>query len=137
MASDPSYVRLAERVSGGMCVDLTSGWGVSGEDVRKFPKDDQYASEFARTKLRAGILEEAGKAEWDAVHDGDIDADVPDGAVVLKAAPTLTESQRQHALKSKRAALVASNGSTSDGEDDSTIEDPEDTGSTSKKTAKK
>ena len=65
--NDPSYVRLTERLSGSVLLDVNSGWSISGLDVQGFP-EDKGAANFVRTKVRAGALEEASKAEFDEVE---------------------------------------------------------------------
>lgn len=68
--STPKYVRLVERLSRGTLVDLNSGWGISGFDVKETPGDeDPRAQEFVKTALRQGKLEEASKAEFEEISD--------------------------------------------------------------------
>ena len=66
---DPTYVRLTDRLAtGGSWSDLDSGFAIGGFDVKKFPKDDTRAADAVRSAVRAGILEEASKAEFDEVE---------------------------------------------------------------------
>jgi len=73
--NDPGYVRLANRLTGGMIADVDggSGWSIAGLDVRKFPKDNSQAARFVRQNLVAGKLENASKAEWDEAHDQSVE----------------------------------------------------------------
>jgi hypothetical protein len=69
---DPPYVRLANRLSRTILADIgaagSSGWSISGLDVKPFPKEDK-AARFVRHELRDGKLEPAGKAEFEEVQD--------------------------------------------------------------------
>lgn len=68
-SNDPSYVRLASRLSRGLIADVhRSGWSIAGLDVRKFPEDPQ-AAKFVRKALNDGKLEPASKGEWEDAHD--------------------------------------------------------------------
>jgi hypothetical protein len=71
MASDPRYVKLADHLTGGIVCDLESGWSVSGLDVVEFPDWDDAAAAFVRSKLKAGALDEADEAEFQAIADAD------------------------------------------------------------------
>lgn len=75
MANDPGFVRLANRLTGGMIADVDggSGWSIAGLDVRKFPKDNKQAARFVRQNLVAGKLEPASRAEWDEAHDKSVE----------------------------------------------------------------
>lgn len=69
MPSDPKYVRLADHMSGRQITDIAggSGWTISGGDVQPFPKKP-VQKRFVRQKLAQGILEPAGKAEYDEIQ---------------------------------------------------------------------
>lgn len=71
MANEPKYVRLAERLTGQVLVDITSGWSISGLDVKEFPDKEKYprAARFVRDKLRRGALEPASSAEYEEVEE--------------------------------------------------------------------
>lgn len=70
MPNDPSYVRLANRLTRGIVADIgNSGWSISGFDVKPFPKDDEAAARFVRRELRDGKLEPASKAEHEEVTE--------------------------------------------------------------------
>lgn len=73
MPNDPSYVRLANRLSLQMVADISefgSGWSISGLDVKEFPEDID-AARYVRLKLGQGVLEPATKAEFEEIHDED------------------------------------------------------------------
>lgn len=72
MPNDPSYVRLANRLTRGMVADVETGWSIAGLDVRRFPEGKQ-AARFVRLQLREGKLEPASKAEWEEVHDDPVE----------------------------------------------------------------
>lgn len=68
--ADPKYVRLSERMATSTIADIAGGsqWSISGMDVKEFPKDNDAAKRFVRNRLTAGVLEPAGKAEFDEVQ---------------------------------------------------------------------
>ena len=81
---DPKYLRLADRIAVHGCRhDLNSGFGISGFDVVPFP-EDPAAIKFARTMIRKGIFEEAGKAEYEEVVESNPDADEVQRVVMLR-----------------------------------------------------
>lgn len=112
--SDPSYVKLPQRLVGGLVADVDGGsqWSISGLDVRGFP-EDPAAARFVRASLNAGKLEPATKAEWDEVHN---DAEVlkvvnsfrPKDKGFVETATNWQESKVQLAVNKARAALEAS-----------------------------
>lgn len=61
------YVRLRDGLHTGVLVDVESGWGISGMDVKPFPEDDPVAASFVSGRVAAGVLEGASKAEYDEV----------------------------------------------------------------------
>lgn len=69
--ADPSYIRLADHMSDSMVADIAggSGWSISGRDVQAFPKEDDAASRFVRSRLVLGLLEPCGKAEYEEVQE--------------------------------------------------------------------
>lgn len=81
MANDPKYVRLNDRLSRSVLVDVETHWGISGMDVQEFPgKELPRAQAFVRDALRRGLLEGASKAEYDEIQDvhQELAAAVPD-----------------------------------------------------------
>lgn len=96
MPRNPGYVRLRDSLSLGIQVDLASGWGISGKDVRRFP-EDPVAARWARRMLNAGVLEEASKAEWDEVHEDDlVDPDDDTPRVVFREEGPIPENKLRH-----------------------------------------
>lgn len=67
MPQNPEYVRLADHMTSGLCVDMETGWSISGFDVKEFPADREQAR-FVRRKLNAAILEAASLAEYEEAH---------------------------------------------------------------------
>lgn len=67
------YVRLNDALQAihGCVVDLETGWGVSGHDVRSWPQDPD-AQKYARRQYQSGTMVEATQAEYDAVHAIDL-----------------------------------------------------------------
>jgi hypothetical protein len=86
MASDPSYVRLARRLTRGIQADLQTGWSIAGLDVKEFPADDKAAAKYVRNALRNGRLEAASKAEFDVVQE--------EAAALSEAAPSYSREER-------------------------------------------
>lgn len=78
MANDPSYVRLANRLSLQTIADISefgSGWSISGLDVKEFPEDTE-AARYVRLKVGQGVLETASRAEFEEVQDDEEAASV-------------------------------------------------------------
>lgn len=76
MATDPQYVRLSTQLQEGIVCDVQgSGWSIAGYDVKKFPEKKEEAR-FVRSKLNAGMLESASKAEYDEAKGEDLAAEV-------------------------------------------------------------
>lgn len=77
-ASAPSYVRLNDRLARGCLADVggNSGWSISGADVQEYP-EDPLAQRFVRNQIRQGNLEEASRAEYEAIHEDDDAEDTP------------------------------------------------------------
>lgn len=76
MATDPKYVRLSNALQGGIICDVHgSGWSIAGFDVKEFPEDKNEAR-YVRSKVNAGLLEPASKAEYDEAQGGDLAAEV-------------------------------------------------------------
>lgn len=75
MANDPQYVRLVDRMARSTQVDLNSGWGIAGLDVKEFPEEDQLAAAYVRDAIRRGTIEPCSRAEFDEVNgdEGDFD----------------------------------------------------------------
>lgn len=69
--SNPSHVRLPERLTVGMLADLDSGWVIGGNDVKPFPDaaKNPVAANFVKDKLRQGHLEPASAEEHKVVED--------------------------------------------------------------------
>lgn len=63
----PKYVRLTNRLSTGLIVDMDSGWSISGRDVQPFPEDADQAR-YVKGRLNQGVLEPASEEEYDATH---------------------------------------------------------------------
>lgn len=70
MANDPKYVRLADHLADSTVADIAggSGWSIAGRDVREFP-EEEGAARYVRSRLVQGLLEPAGKAEYDEVQN--------------------------------------------------------------------
>lgn len=66
--ADPKFLRLRQGVSNRH--DPVTLWSISGNEVVAFP-DDPQAQKFVRAQLAQGILEPAGKAEFDESEQGD------------------------------------------------------------------
>jgi hypothetical protein len=114
--ANPKFVRLADHMVHGMCVDLDTEWSIAGYDVKEFPEDRDQAR-FVRSKITAGVLEPAGQAEYDEVHADDGEApsesDVAAAQFVeaVKAAagtPVLQEHKVREGIAEKQASLAAS-----------------------------
>lgn len=67
-SSNPSYVRLVDRLTNGLVCDLETGWSIAGYDVQPFPEDAAEGA-FVRSKLYEGVLEAAGKAEYQEITE--------------------------------------------------------------------
>lgn len=91
----------------GSWVDLATGWGVTGRDVRSVPDDDPKVQAFVRDAVRKGILEESSQAEWDEVHEVDLVDEDDTPTVVLKTDRPVPENKLQHQAKQKRKAIEA------------------------------
>lgn len=121
---DPTYVRLTDRLAtGGSWSDLDSGFAIGGYDVKAFPKGDARAEEAVRAAIRAGILEEASRAEFEEVkmaHAAQIEHPSnqlghQEGAVRLAA-----EEQRRR-IAARRAGTALDGGERDDGYDTMTV----------------
>lgn len=128
MPRDPKYVALANHLKSSVQVDIDSGWGISGRDVRKFP-DDTGAADFVRTGLQRGIFEECSKAEWDEVHEVDLEG-AGDTPVVrfVHADEQLAENKLRQQVKERRAAIeqrAAARDAADAGEDLDEDEEPQ------------
>lgn len=67
--TDTKYVRLADRLANGCCVDINSGWSIAGLDVVEVPENHAGAQEFVRINLQRGVLEPASLAEFEEVME--------------------------------------------------------------------
>lgn len=67
--TDTKYVRLADRLANGCCVDISSGWSIAGLDVVEVPTENTVAQEFVRINLQRGVLEPASRAEFEEVME--------------------------------------------------------------------
>lgn len=108
MARTPSYVRLADRLCLGMQVDIESGWGISGFDVRAFPDEEEnpVAHAWAKRQLQLGNLEEAGKAEWDEVHEVDVaGTDGVERVILVDADKGIPENKLREQIRSTGQTL--------------------------------
>lgn len=128
MAKDPKYVRLPDRLVGGIVADVlgNSDWSIGGNDVRKFPEDDEFAAEFVRSQLRNGNLEPASKAEWEELHPESSEDDQNARAFVeaVNRAVQGPQIQEAHIQRSARAARQRLQAARSE-EDGETVPDDE------------
>lgn len=124
MPRNPKFVRLADHLNLTCQVDLESGWGVSGRDVRQFPEDSSAAN-FVRSGLMRGIFEEAGQAEWDEVHEADLDED--DTPVVrMVTSSAVPENKLRHQVSQKRKAIEARHAERAAEAEEASDDAPED-----------
>lgn len=113
---DPKYIRLAEHLNDATQADIAggSGWAISGNAVLPFPEDDEDAARFVRQKLAIGVLEPAGKAEFDEQQkDNEVLAQVALSGETLQENRIQTVSQeaaKKRASKRKAAASAQENG---------------------------
>lgn len=135
MARTPAYVRLADRLCLGMQVDIESGWGISGFDVRHFPDEEEnpVAHAWAKRQLQLGNLEEAGKAEWDEVHEADVaGTDGVDRVILVDADKGIPENKLREQIRTtgqkleKRRSLRATEAL--DAELDAELDDEDEDG---------
>lgn len=117
MATKSKYVRLSDGASHGICVDMETGWGISGRDVRQIP-DVPEIQDFIKSKIRSGVFEEASKAEWDEVHEGDYEDDDDTPVVIMKPERNVPENKLRHRIAKKAAARAAAAEAPEDGDDD-------------------
>jgi hypothetical protein len=126
MASNPSYVALAPRLTRGLVADVESGWSIAGLDVRKFPADKQ-AAKFVKKALADGRLEPASKAQWDEVHDTE---EIEGEALEGRARASTKNIQEAHIRRAAQAGaqrLVESrSGRSAAAEDDEEGDDEDD-----------
>lgn len=106
MPRDPKFVALANHLKGVCQVDIDSGWGISGRDVRAFP-EDPGAQTYVRSGLQRGIFEEAGQAEWDEVHEVDVEDSETPVVRFVHASEALPENKLREQVSKKRAAIEA------------------------------
>lgn len=131
MADTPKYVRLTNRLSGRTCVDLQSGWSISGLDVVEVPdrKKSPNAHRFIRDKLNRGVLEPASRAEFEEVEEASEEsrerfAQRLQGLSSLGIRPASLgfavhqEGEVQKAAQDRRASIEAKRAQTSDEEDE-------------------
>lgn len=122
---NPKYVRLADHMVNGCCVDMESGFSISGYDVQPFPEEDRDASRFVRRKINAGVLEPAGQAEYDEAHpeeEEDENASAArDFVAAVKAVDAKAPSQ-EHLVRQKHgdrlSRIKAARASANDEDDD-------------------
>lgn len=130
MAKNPPYVRLADHMVHGLCVDIETGWGISGYDVQPFPEDADE-KRFVRGKINNGVLEAASKAEFDVAHpepDEDDDGDAAQFVEAVKAVSARggkqehkireTEKTRTADIRAARAKASARSADDDDDDDD-------------------
>ncbi len=104
------YVRLREGITS--LADVGgSGWSITGNNVKEYP-EGEAAEAFVKSKLRANILEWAGKAEFDEVHADEEEAPVGNIKVVTavthqEASVRLDAQKRAEKLAAVRAGSTA------------------------------
>lgn len=139
MADAPKYVRLTNRLSGRTCVDLNSGWSISGLDVVEVPerKASPNAHRFIREKLNRGILEPASRAEYEEVQEAAEESrerfsDRLEALSSLGIAPASLgfavhqEGTVQRLAQQRRAKIEEKRSKTSDEEDEISPEEADD-----------
>lgn len=120
MANDPSYVRLANRLSLQVIADISefgSGWSISGLDVKEFPEDTE-AARYVRLKVGQGVLETATRAEFEEVQDDEEAANVVARFSDPNAPMPWQEADVQEVHARKRRQLEANRTSESDEEEE-------------------
>lgn len=104
MASNPSYVRLSDRMTNGMVADLDSGFKISGFDVQAFP-ESREAARFVRRKMNAGVIEPATQAEYSEAHPDDEESEDEAQARsmvdLVRAASGQGGGRQEHLLRQK------------------------------------
>lgn len=134
MAKNPPYVRLADHMVHGLCVDIETGWGISGYDVQPFPEDADE-KRFVRGKINNSVLEAASKAEYDVAHPASDDDDDGDAAQFVEAVKAVTArgGKQEHVIrqteKSRTADIRAARAKASAraaGDDDDDADDDDD-----------
>lgn len=90
----PEYVRLANRLTNGLVVDMESGWSISGKDVQPYPERAAQAT-FVKSRLNRGILEPATAEEYEATHP-DPDADLTDAERDAQQFVRMVEAAGKH-----------------------------------------
>lgn len=103
MAKNPEFVRLADHMVHGLCVDMDSGFSLSGYDVQPFPEEREQ-QRYVRRQINAGVMEPASQAEYDTAHpesdDDDSDEDADRFVEAVKAASGRGGKQ-EHRLREK------------------------------------
>lgn len=116
--ADPKYVRLSDRLSRGMLVDVESHWSIAGLDVVEFPQDEPGAAQYVRDALRRGLLEEAGKAEFEEIQN--LNKDLQDKVVLddeYKKAIQRSHQEADVVRAANRASKRLADARASDGTD--------------------
>src|SRR5438105_346942 len=100
------YVRLAGHLTSGLKADIDSGWVISGMDVKEVPDERRapVAYAFVQGLLRKGILEEAGRAEYDEAHPL-VDNKPTQKVEVTYEPPRKSELAVQREVRERQAAL--------------------------------
>lgn len=126
MASNPKYVRLANRLSRGMVIDLNTGWGIAGLDIKEYP-EDPHAALFVKRQIDNGKLEPASRAEWEDVNDDSLINELAEQA--REAGNGLQEAHVQRAARETRGELEAARsgrGRASEVEQEEEVEEEDD-----------
>lgn len=102
------YVRLNDVLQAihGCVVDLETGWGITGHDVRAWPEDPD-AQKYARRQYQQGTMVEATAEEWNAAHAADLAADETPVVRFVNANEPIPENKLRQKLKAARAQFEA------------------------------
>lgn len=102
----PEYVRLADHARYGCQVDIETGWGISGNDVRRVPESPEVQA-YVAAQIRKSIFQEATADEWNVVHAGDFVDDDDTPRVIMVGDKGVPENKLRHGLAKQAAARVA------------------------------
>lgn len=126
--ADPKFVRLAEHLADSTIVDIAggSGWSIAGRDVQEFPEEDQQAARFVRSRLVQGLLESAGRAEFDEVQAVAEAVAEAAGEVSLDQVPMQEGLVQEVAARASRRLAEARARADADTSDDEEEEEEDD-----------
>lgn len=124
----PKFLRLTEAASRGMAVHVDSGWGISGFDVRQAPDQAEYpgVSKWVRNMMAQGVIEGASQAEWDEVHEADLEQEEIPTVRMVTAGQPLPENKVRERLNKQGATLAKRRASRLEAEYDVDREEAED-----------